>query len=341
MIEFGHCTIAAPFQAAKLAREDEDFGFDVRYIGDNHSIHPDPMVALFEAARATTRIRLGTGVTNTVTRHPSVLASQMASLQLASGGRAILGIGKGDSVVAMVGKQPQRHAEFVENTRLLRGYLHREKGALGRYDNGLAWLEGQNYTPVPIEIACAGPKTLHAAAALADRIQLTVGAPLERIRWALGVIDEGLAAAGRKRSDIQIGVFPPLVVDDSRAAAAERLRTGVAVIAHMSALPGIDLSHQPERLRNVTIRLREAYNYRHHNMEQANPMRDLVDAEFADWYGIGGPADYIVERLGAIVELGIDFIFLGTIPLAEREVLAAKVMPVIAKMRDGREKARR
>lgn len=329
MIEFGHCTIAPPFQGAALAVEDEQFGFDIRYFGDNHSLHPDPFVALFDAARATKKIKLATGIVTTVTRHPATLANLAAPLQLVSGGRAILGIGKGDSAVGMIGRGPQKHDEFVENTRLLRTFLAGDSVRLGQYESSLAWLKGLPYTPVPIEVACAGPRTIAAAAALADRIQLTVGAAPERIRWALDIIERALAEAGRSRRDVKIGALVPLVVDPDRNVAAERLRTGAAVIAHMSALPGIDLSQQPERLRRVTERLREAYSYRHHNMEQVNPMRDLVDAEFADWYGIGGPASYVVERMGALVELGLDFIFLGTIPAAEREVLAGDVMPVI------------
>ena len=329
MIEFGHCTIAPLFQGAALAVEDEAYGFDIRYFGENHSLHPDPFVALFDAARATKKIKLATGVVNMVARHPAALANLAAPLQLASGGRAILGIGKGDSAVGMIGRGPQKHDEFVANTRLLRTFLAGESVRLGHYESSLAWLKGLPYTPVPIEIACAGPRTIAAAAALADRIQLTVGAAPERIRWALDIIDRALAGAGRSRSEVKIGALVPLVVDADRKAAAERLRTGAAVIAHMAALPGIDLSTQPEKLRRVTERLREAYSYRHHNMEQANPMRDLVDAEFADWYGIGGPADYVTERLGELAGLGLDFFFLGTIPAAEREVLADKVMPVI------------
>src|SRR5438045_2232117 len=61
MVEFGHCTIAPPLQGAALALEDEQLGFDIRYFGDNHSLHPDPFVALFDAAHATTRIKLATG----------------------------------------------------------------------------------------------------------------------------------------------------------------------------------------------------------------------------------------------------------------------------------------
>jgi alkanesulfonate monooxygenase SsuD/methylene tetrahydromethanopterin reductase-like flavin-dependent oxidoreductase (luciferase family) len=90
-----------------LALEDEQLGFDIRYFGDNHSLHPDPFVALLDAARVTGRIKLATGIVTTVTRHPAVLANLAAPLQLASNGRAILGIGKGDSVVAMLGKRPQ------------------------------------------------------------------------------------------------------------------------------------------------------------------------------------------------------------------------------------------
>ena len=316
MVEFGHCTIAPPLQGAALALEDEQLGFDIRYFGDNHSLHPDPFVALFDAARATTRIKLATGIVTTVTRFPSVLANLAAPLQLASNGRAILGIGKGDSVVAMVGKRPQKHDEFVSNTTLLRAFLHRESVRLGNYDSSLAWLAGQDYTPVPIEIAGAGPRTLAAAATLADRIQLTVGAPPERIRWALDIIRTALADGGRDRREVQIGALVPLCVDASRTAAAERLRTGdrSASRTWRASLAWISAPNRTSCV-EVTTRLRHAYDYGHHNMEQANPMRDLVDAEFADWYGIGGPPAYITERLGELVELGIDYFVLGTVPL--------------------------
>jgi alkanesulfonate monooxygenase SsuD/methylene tetrahydromethanopterin reductase-like flavin-dependent oxidoreductase (luciferase family) len=180
---------------------------------------------------------------------------------------------------------------------------------------------------VPIEVAAAGPRTLGAAATLADRIQLTVGAAPERIRWALSVIEAALSQIGRARSELRIGALIPLVVDSSRTSAAERLRTGVAVIAHMASLPGMNLAEQPARLRAVTERLRVQYDYRHHNMEQDNPMRDLVDTDFADWFGVGGPPTYITQRLGELAAMGVEYFVFGTIPRAEREILAADVMP--------------
>jgi 5,10-methylenetetrahydromethanopterin reductase len=47
------------------------------------------------AAHVTDRIQLGTGVTNPYTRHPAVAAGAVASIQGESGGRAVLGIGRG------------------------------------------------------------------------------------------------------------------------------------------------------------------------------------------------------------------------------------------------------
>lgn len=55
----------------------------------------DPFVALAAAACVTRKIKLGTGVCLVVERDPIVLAKQVASLDLISGGRVVLGIGGG------------------------------------------------------------------------------------------------------------------------------------------------------------------------------------------------------------------------------------------------------
>lgn len=55
----------------------------------------DPLVALAAAAAVTTRIRLGTGILLAAARDPIILAKEVASLDLLSGGRFVLGIGYG------------------------------------------------------------------------------------------------------------------------------------------------------------------------------------------------------------------------------------------------------
>ncbi len=55
----------------------------------------DPVVALATAASVTTRIRLGTGVLLVAQHDPIVLAKELATLDLLSGGRVVLGMGFG------------------------------------------------------------------------------------------------------------------------------------------------------------------------------------------------------------------------------------------------------
>ena len=174
---------------------------------------------------------------------------------------------------------------------------------------------------------CSGPRSIAVAAAVADRVTLTVGAAPERIEWAMRTLDAGLARAGRSRRDVEVGAYVGLVLDDDRSSAVERLRVRVKGIAHMASLQGVDLDRQPERLRAVTSRLRDGYDYRHHNVRADNPLGALVEPEFAAWFGVGGPPGYLVERLGQLAQAGLGYVFVAGMDGEERERFAAEVMP--------------
>lgn len=329
-LQFGNVSFCPPLQGAKLAADDEALGFDIRYFGENSSYGSDPFAELRDAASATSRIRLAVGATNFVIRHPIVIANAAAGVQVASGGRAICGVATGDSALGVIGRNPQRLSEFAEQARLLRGYLRGETVRTGEWESRIEWLKDVDYEPVPVEIMCSGPKTIRVAAGLADRITLTVGTAPERVAWALEVLDEGLVAAGRSRDEVDVGAYVGVVVDDDRERAIERLRVRVKGIAHMAALPGIDLQAQPEPLRGVTTRLRTAYDYHHHNLKADNPLGDLIEPEFADWFGIGGAPGYVVDRLGELADAGLSYLFVSGMVGEERERFAADVMPQLA-----------
>jgi len=99
-----------PRTAARLARAAEAAGFESLWAGE-HVVLPDPQappspmaptepildpsIALTFAAAHTTRVRLGTGIIILPQRNPLVLAKELASLDVLSGGRLIVGIGVG------------------------------------------------------------------------------------------------------------------------------------------------------------------------------------------------------------------------------------------------------
>src|ERR1700704_650656 len=97
---------------AKLAGELEEEGVGRIWLIDSQLAMKDVHAGLLLAAQHTRRTQLGPGVTNPLTRHPTVTASAMAALAEISGGRAILGLGAGDSAVYGVGPKPARVAEM-------------------------------------------------------------------------------------------------------------------------------------------------------------------------------------------------------------------------------------
>ncbi|AEV82018.1 F420-dependent oxidoreductase [Actinoplanes sp. SE50] len=89
---------AQPADAADwldLARRAEAAGFHALYAADHPGSGASPFVALAAAAAVTSRIELGPYVVNAGIREPLLIASDVATLDVVSGGRAILGIGAG------------------------------------------------------------------------------------------------------------------------------------------------------------------------------------------------------------------------------------------------------
>lgn len=78
-----------------LARRVESVGFDGLYVSDHLGTSASPFVALAAAASVTQRIRLGTCVVNAGVWEPIRLASEVATLDMLSAGRALLGVGAG------------------------------------------------------------------------------------------------------------------------------------------------------------------------------------------------------------------------------------------------------
>ena len=107
----------------RLAQTAEACDFETVYVGDSQMIWNDIWVTLAACAVATKKVRLGTGVTNMVTRHPAVTANAAMSLNMLSEGRAVLGLGAGDSAVRTAGLSPARLPQIRERIEFMRKLL--------------------------------------------------------------------------------------------------------------------------------------------------------------------------------------------------------------------------
>jgi probable F420-dependent oxidoreductase len=88
-------SITAPDQWASEARRAEDLGFSTLFVPDHFGALPGPVPALMAAADATTTLRVGTLVFDNDYYHPVVLARDIATLDVLSGGRVEFGLGAG------------------------------------------------------------------------------------------------------------------------------------------------------------------------------------------------------------------------------------------------------
>jgi 5,10-methylenetetrahydromethanopterin reductase len=327
-LEFGTTGFHAAFEGAQSARLSEEMGFDIQSFGENHARAADCFGEMRDAARATTRIKLACGPVNFVTRNAGVVASSILPIHLLSGGRAICGVASGDSAVAAAGLKPQRVAEMERSVQQLRDYLQGKEVKFETKTSRIEWAADLPHAPLPIEMACSGPKSIAMAARTADRIYLGIGTNQERVTWALNIIQAELMACGRDRNAVRVGLFAPIAVTEDRPSGRTALRTRVAAWAHMQSGKGADLSQQPEILRKVTSVLRDGYDYSYHRADAPaeNPNTAVCDEDFGEWMGIGGPPAYIVDRLGELGELGVDHI-MTALPMDEREQFAANVMP--------------
>ena len=105
-IEFATAAFATPGKAVPIAVAAERAGFDILHVTDSQCLRGDVYTQLMLCGQATSTIKLATGVTNPLTRHPSVTAASIISVQAECGDRAILEIGRGDSAVLHVGRKP-------------------------------------------------------------------------------------------------------------------------------------------------------------------------------------------------------------------------------------------
>src|ERR1700757_2760117 len=103
-----------------LTRQAESVGFRHGWIFDSHLIWMEPFPLMTLIAANTKKMRLGPCVTNPAVRDVTVTSSLFATLNLISGGRMQLGIGRGDSSRRVLGKKPVGAADLERAIKIFR-----------------------------------------------------------------------------------------------------------------------------------------------------------------------------------------------------------------------------
>jgi 5,10-methylenetetrahydromethanopterin reductase len=279
----------------QLAKVSEESGFSHIWVGDSHLIWREAYVNMTAMMLNTTKVKFGTGVTNPLTRHPSVLASAYATLEEYAPGRMIVGIGLGDSSVETMGLKPSTLANFEKSLEQMRELF---AGKEAQLPSGKIHLLHPCKRKVPIYIAASGPKMLELSGRIADGIIILVGVADDYIAHAREKIAAGAHAAGKKLADISLVLWVPCAVSES-APAKDAVKAHVArVVAH--PLPYVlDPNEQ-----KVLEEIRKTYDYYHHMDQQANHAEVIPDW-LVDKFAIAGTVDQCRAQIERIKKSGI------------------------------------
>lgn len=286
----------------ELARRVEDAGF--ASLWTNEARGRDSLLVCQAWADATERLEVGIGVVPLWTRSAAQLAMASATLQEASGGRFLLGLG-----VSHPGTmEPWHGADYrrpLTAARETMEVLH----ALGRGDK--ADVDGevvrsQHFRlgisppppPTPVYLAAMGPRMLTLAGERADGVLLNWSCA-DEVRRAGDRVRQGAADAGRDRSDVPVATYVRVAVAADRGAARRAL---AQEIGQYAALPAYASHFERQGFGDAVAAVKAAYK---EGGREAVPGALEDDVLFAlGWYGT--PDDDPSAAIAGYADAGLD-----------------------------------
>jgi probable F420-dependent oxidoreductase len=241
-------------ELAARARHAEQLGYHTLVLPDHLIEQLSPVVTMASVAAATSTVRVAAFVLNNDLRHPAVLAQDLASIDVLSGGRLDVAIGAAwnkpeyDAIGVPFDATPVRQARLAEAVTVLKGLF---SGAPFSFAGEHYTITDYRAEPVPVQrphppffIGGGGRRTLALAGREADTVGLapriakngkldaasiTLAAAREKIGWVR-------EAAGDRFDSLEFNIYPSTwaatVTDDLHGEARRvidslRTRTGV------------------------------------------------------------------------------------------------------------------
>ena len=311
----------------------EDLGFDYVGIPDSQSLWKELYLSLGVVAGATSKVGIGPTVTNSLTRHPAVAASAIASLNEMSGGRAYFGIGTGDSAILNLGLRPAKLKELEDYVNAVRVTLSGESYNYKGRSIHVQWSDN----PVPIVMSAEGPKTLHLAVRIADAVIVHSGLTKDVLADAIARIREGERDAGRPEGTAKVWAFAKCNVADRREDAIDEIKMALAASGHHAFRFTLEGKHVPDELQESVMALQGEYVTSQH--EQLGETRNSALSDelgltdfLADRFAVAGTADECLAKTRTIQESGVDNLLILAISSDSDNIIRRFGEEVIAKL---------
>ena len=296
-----------PARLVEVAQLAEATGYDHFWLADERFFR-EVYGSLTLVAHHTSRITVGTCVTDPYSRHPALTAMAIATLDEIAGGRAILGLGAGISGFAELGVKRERPARAIGEAitlirRLLAGEQVDAQGDVVRFNAGRL-----DFTParasIPIYVASNGPLGQRTAGAVADgAIMEACGNPPE-VRVFAAAVAAGAREAGRNAGTVQLVARLNACIGPDGKGARDVLRPRVARTLGAGRLRFATLEAQglalPEAAKSSVASVPYAAGFTPYL-----PLLPLITDDVVDALTLAGTVDEITERVVALGRAGV------------------------------------
>ncbi len=275
----------------------EKAGYDTLF-SSCHYNNRDAFGALHQIGAATDDLRVGPGVANPFEIHPVTLASKVATIDEATGGRGVFGIGPGDpSTLANLGYAEKRGLRpvieaFKTAQKLWAGERVDVDGSFEATDAGLNY-EPPSGADIPVYVGGEGPHMCRMAAKHADGL-LFNGSHQADLAWARSQVEKGLADRPESRGAFDLTAYASVSVDEDEAAAREAARPPVAFITAGAAPPvlerhGISKETASEIGDNISA-------------GEFSAAFELVTPEMTEAFCMAGTVDDVADRMARVLD---------------------------------------
>lgn len=316
----------------RMAAAAERWGYDQIGVADTPGNAMDPWVTAALLAEHTRTPKVSICVTNLLSRHPSVSAAAIASIDMLSNGRAILGIGAGNSGTRNLGMGGSKAAELKEGVGFIRELLTGKPASYHGATAHLPWVK----RPVPVYQAASLPKSLEAGGEGADGLFINYGLDATSLAASVGHAARGAANAGRTIDSLDVWQIACLDCHTDREVARRKIGAILAFVSGYVIGAG-DLAARgvPADKIEPLLELRRRYSTRPGDadarMVEELGLFDYLAGRLSIW---GDPDDCLRQALAAKAAGAKQLMFtvsLAADPVRTVELFGEHVLP---KLRD-------
>jgi 5,10-methylenetetrahydromethanopterin reductase len=291
---------------ARLARLAEQCEIDVISVFSDLMFQP-PLFALLEMAAATERVRLGAACWNPYSMHPYEIAGQAAALDLASHGRAYLGLARGTWLHGVGLDQPAPLTHLREAVRYVRDLLAGDaagvEGEVFRRDPGVALRFPVQRSRVPLLLGVWGPRACALAGTVADEVKVGGSANPALVAVMRERLAPGEREVGRPAGSTRLVLGAVTVVDEDGERARSRARAEVAM--YLAVVARLDPT--VELPAGLLERIQDRVAAGEHSGAGA-----LIPDDLLDRFAFSGTPEQVAAQAQRLIDAGADRIEFGT-----------------------------